>query len=283
MKHDTLYVTDLDGTLLGPDSRVSQRTAGILSELSAGGSLISVATARTPATVEPLLRGCGLRLPVIVFTGAAMWDLREHRYIDPQFIDSVAVGLICRTCHEAGAGALRYVLAADGMIHACFSGPEGAAPTAKERKFIDERRGLKLKRFHINEPQADTMLADRTILVLAMGGTGPIGEAAARLRATGACSVSCYPDIFDSSTSLLEVLAPGVSKAAAVRRLKSMTGAERLMVFGDNLNDIPMMEEADVSVAVANAMPPVLRAASETIGPNGADSVALKIMSEESR
>lgn len=283
MKHDTLYVTDLDGTLLGTDSRVSERSAEILSELSASGSLISVATARTPATVEPLLRRCGLRLPVIVFTGAAMWDLEHHRYISPQFIDPATVERICRACHKAGAGALRYALSADGMIHACFSGPAGAAPTEKERKFIDERRGLELKRFHINEPDADTLLADRSILVLATGSTGPVTQAAEWLRATGGCSVSCYPDIFDSSTSYLEVLAPGVSKAAAVQKLKDMTGARRLMVFGDNLNDIPMMEVADVSVAVANAMSAVLETATETIGPNGADSVALKIASEETR
>ena len=51
----TLYITDLDGTLLDGCSQVSQRSAAIISELSRKGVMISVATARTPATVRPLL------------------------------------------------------------------------------------------------------------------------------------------------------------------------------------------------------------------------------------
>mgnify|MGYP002508316131 CR=1 FL=1 len=46
-RHMAAYVSDLDGTLLGSDSRVSQRSAELITELSARGALITVATART--------------------------------------------------------------------------------------------------------------------------------------------------------------------------------------------------------------------------------------------
>ena len=55
IKGKTLYVSDMDGTLLGSDGRVSDRTAGIITRLSYLGVPITVATARTPATVRPLL------------------------------------------------------------------------------------------------------------------------------------------------------------------------------------------------------------------------------------
>ena len=45
-------------------------------------------------------------------------------------------------------------------------------------------------------------------------------------------------------------------------------------MFGDNLNDLPMMAVADVAVAVANAMPQVREAADIVIGANDTDSVA---------
>ena len=51
-------------------------------------------------------------------------------------------------------------------------------------------------------------------------------------------------------------------------------GARRIVVFGDNRNDIAMMQAADHSVAVGNAFPEVKAAASEVIGVNTADSVA---------
>ncbi len=47
-----------------------------------------------------------------------------------------------------------------------------------------------------------------------------------------------------------------------------------MVVFGDNLNDIAMLQAADYSVAVENAFPEVKAIASEVIGPNTAHSVA---------
>lgn len=52
------------------------------------------------------------------------------------------------------------------------------------------------------------------------------------------------------------------------------------MVFGDNLNDLPMMRVADTAVAVGNALPEVREEAAVTIGPNSADSVARFILED---
>jgi len=60
-KKKTLYVTDLDGTLLGADSRISRRSAAILNELARRGVMVPPATARIksfPAAV--------VRVPVII-------------------------------------------------------------------------------------------------------------------------------------------------------------------------------------------------------------------------
>ena len=78
---------------------------------------------------------------------------------------------------------------------------------------------------------------------------------------------------------LLEIFAPGVSKAAAVDRLRTLTGADEVTVFGDNLNDLPMMAVADRAIAVGNALEAVRDAADEIIGANSTDSVARYIAS----
>ena len=56
----TLYVTDLDGTFLAPDATVSDESARIMRRLADSGVMVTCATARTPATVDPLLHRCGL-------------------------------------------------------------------------------------------------------------------------------------------------------------------------------------------------------------------------------
>ena len=66
-------------------------------------------------------------------------------------------------------------------------------------------------------------------------------------------------------------------------RLKEELGADRLVVFGDSLNDLPMLAVADVAVAVANALPEVREAADIVIEPNYTDSVARFIASDFDR
>jgi hydroxymethylpyrimidine pyrophosphatase-like HAD family hydrolase len=89
-----------------------------------------------------------------------------------------------------------------------------------------------------------------------------------------------YHDIFDESEGYLEIFTAGTSKAGAIRELAREVGAGRIVVFGDNRNDIAMMQAADHSVAVGNAFDEVKAVASEVIGPNTADSVARWIEQE---
>ena len=94
------------------------------------------------------------------------------------------------------------------------------------------------------------------------------------LRENVDCSVSNYVDIFGADTGILEVFAPRISKAEAVKRLAKSVNADRIVVFGDNLNDIPMLQVADAAVAVGNALPEVKDVADVVIGDNTTDAVA---------
>lgn len=267
-----LFVTDLDGTLLNRESRVSQRSAEIISSLSRRGVLITCATARTPATVDILLSDTLTIPPAIVMTGAALWDRKTRRYIDPRFIDPEIAAFIMEECGRCAITPFSYTINSDGIIHTYFHG----TPTNREQKFIDERSGLKLKKVHVvRRPKVDVSpVYPSTILIFALGPIDRVYRLAETLRSSGRCSVSSYPDIFNHQLAYIEIFALGVSKADAVSRLKESTGADTLIVFGDNLNDLPMMAIADRAVAVENALPEVKQAADIVIGPNTEDSVA---------
>lgn len=266
----TLYVSDLDGTLLTSDSRVSARSAEILSHLSAQGALITVATARTPATVEPLLADVNSTLPAIVMTGASLWDRKEKRYVDTHFIDADTSRIVRETASRYGVDPFTYTLGDNGILEIYRNGV--IAPC--DRKFIDERSNLPLKHFHIDTPQGDDYALPRTVLFFAMGNPDRIFPLADELRATTQCSVSSYIDIFGDDTAVLEVLAPGLSKADSVKKIARQYEADRIVAFGDNLNDLSMMKIADVAVAVGNARDEVKEVADTIIGTNTEDSVA---------
>lgn len=266
----TLYVTDMDGTLLGDDSRVSSRSARIISELSHDGVLVTVATARTPATVDPLLSETYTSLPAIVMTGAALWDRRLRRYDRACYINDKTSRDIGMMCCRYGVNPFVYAFGADGILDVYYRGEM----SGKERAFVEERVNLPLKRFHVNEPACNQRPDGKVALYFAMGERERIFALAGELRERVDCSVSCYVDIFGKDTGILELFAPQVSKAEAVRRLAGSVCAGKVVVFGDNLNDIPMMQAADVAVAVDNALPEVKAIADVVIGRNTDDAVA---------
>ena len=77
----TLYITDLDGTLLGADGRVSAESVSILAPMLRQGLPLTVATARSPATVVQLLQALPIALPAVLMTGTILYDLPARRTI----------------------------------------------------------------------------------------------------------------------------------------------------------------------------------------------------------
>lgn len=271
MKH--LFISDLDGTLLGSDSRVSQESAEIISDLSRRGVAISVATARTPATVDVLLADTYTSIPAIVMTGAALWDRERCTYIDPVLLGSGRAAQVMEVFRDTGICPFVYVLGDNGILDVYHR----VEMDRREQNFYIERRNLAGKRFVLGDREELQSPPDGTILIFGMGEANRIEEIAGRLRSVDGLSVSCYRDIFNRDMANIEIFGEGVSKAGAVRRLAERTGADCVTVYGDNLNDLPMFAVADDAVAVANAMPEVIAAADRVIGPNTASSVARDI------
>lgn len=267
----TLYISDLDGTLLGSDSRVSDRSAEIISELSRRGALISVATARTPATVVPLLAQTYTRPDAIVMTGSAFWNRTRNTYAHVHFMPEADVVKVLECCRRMDVHPFVYTLRPDEAFMDVYHA--AATMNRAEESFYLERCRLRFKRFYTGTPLPPSAIG-RTVLMFAMGDTSHVCAAAESLASCTECAVGCYPDIFNPQVSNLEIFAPGVSKAAAVLELKKRCGAERLVVFGDNLNDLTMFGVADMAVAVGNALDAVKDAADVVIEPNYTDSVA---------
>lgn len=270
-KGRTLYVSDMDGTLLGSDSLVSENSARIISELTDRGCLITVATARTPATVVPLLSGTRTTPPAIVMTGTTLWNRNGGCFTDTHFMPGKDVAQALQLCKKAAVHPFVYIMAQDGSTLDVYHAAPGL--NKAEQNFYEERARLKLKRFHLGTPAPERAFT-HCLLLYAMGPAESIKAAYESFRSTTECSVFCYPDIFNEDVYNLEIFPPGVTKASAILKLKETMGASRLVVFGDNLNDLPMFGIADVAVAVGNALPEVKAAADVVIEPNYTDSVA---------
>ena len=79
---DTLYVTDLDGTLLGKDARIPQKAVEMLNEMMDSGLPFTVATARSWASAGPIVKPLHLTLPAVAFNGAFLVDPQSGAALD---------------------------------------------------------------------------------------------------------------------------------------------------------------------------------------------------------
>jgi hydroxymethylpyrimidine pyrophosphatase-like HAD family hydrolase len=72
----------------------------------------------------------------------------------------------------------------------------------------------------------------------------------------------CIRDSSNANDCLLEISAAGVSKASTLARVAAEhgVGADDVLAFGDQPNDLPMLTWAGTGYAVANAHPAVLAA-----------------------
>lgn len=95
-KKNTLYVSDLDGTLLNHEAKISLYTKNTINSLINKGLNFSVATARALDPTLKMLDGMKLSIPIILLNGVLIYDTNSKEYIkvnriEPQHVDRKSV------------------------------------------------------------------------------------------------------------------------------------------------------------------------------------------------
>ena len=264
----TLYITDLDGTLLQPDVTVSDRSRRILTDLLGQGLPLSVATARTSFSVMPILQGIPFRLPLILQNGAVLHDPVQDRIVSAASIQPDAFQSVCRLFAEFGFNGFVFCVPEDQLL-CCYT----ALTTVHMQRYYQERKVKYQKPFV--QISALTELAERNPVFLSLNAPkqqlDPLRNA---LETVSGISVAYYQDVYEPEIWYLEVSAPEASKYHGIMKLKEITGAETVVGFGDNHNDFPLFQACDYKIAVENAADALKAKADRIIGANTADAVA---------
>ena len=137
----TLFVTDLDGTLIRDDLTLSSEARADLCALLAEGAPITVASARSVTSIRAILGDIPFALPIVEFNGAFLSEYRTGRH---EIVNAIPAP-IARGLFEAmrAEGCTPYVSAFDGERDRVFYDTianEGMAAYFAERvAFKDER------------------------------------------------------------------------------------------------------------------------------------------------
>lgn len=260
----TLFVTDLDGTLLTSGQYVSEKSCEIINSLTERGLIFSYATARSLITAKKVTAGLTVKSPVIVNNGVFIVDSESGEKLVKNTFSAEQAADIFGTLSDFGISPLVYSII-DGTEKFSYI-PQKLTRGLSD--FLDTRRGDPRHRPLSNE---NGMPDGEPFYVTCIDDAGSMSEACEELKKRYCCVYS--RDIY-SGDQWLEILPENATKANAVLQLKEYCGCERLVVFGDGINDIPMFKAAEECYAVENAAPELKEIASGIIGSSSEDSVA---------
>ncbi|MEG2677056.1 MAG: HAD hydrolase family protein, partial [Oscillospiraceae bacterium] len=77
----TLYVSDLDGTLLTSEKKLTKATIELLNKSIAEGAQFAIATARMPYACDYRMKEINLNIPSILTNGVFLYDFSKGKYV----------------------------------------------------------------------------------------------------------------------------------------------------------------------------------------------------------
>ncbi|MCA9311627.1 MAG: HAD hydrolase family protein [Phycisphaerales bacterium] len=286
-----IIALDLDGTLLGPDGRVSEanrravddaRAAGVEVVICTGRGFVESGTAIDAIDARRPARGRDIA-PMVCAGGAMVVDALSghtlHRW-------AMREDLVHRLCaHFAAAGRAPLILKdreAAGFDYLFVRSGPMEYPTKWWFSVMDV---IVRQVDHISEDQhpehtvrVGFAAVAGDMLSLAESVHAEFGRETVtqHFAAVAGTAKSGPHGSKDESVHLLEVFDPQVSKWTAVHRLALEQGVarERVAAVGDEVNDVALIEGAGLGIAMGNAVPAVRAAADRHTLSNAEDGVA---------
>ncbi len=262
----TLYVTDLDGTLLNSNDQISQYSMEIINGLVAKGMQFTYATARSLVSASVVAKGLSTTIPVIAYNRALIVNPATGEVISSLSFTGEEAARIREVLQEHGANPLVYAYV-DGVERVSYvTGRENEGI----RRYLEVRKGD--RRFRPLEDETllyqgnifyFTCIADREELL-------PLYEI---FKRDGRYRCTLQQELYRPEF-FLEIMPEKASKAEAIKRLKEIWHCGKVVSFGDAVNDIPMFEISDECYAVANGVAELKACATGVIASNDEDGVA---------
>lgn len=266
----TLYVTDLDGTLLNKNEELSPFTINTINSLVERGINFTYATARSYKSAGHLTKKLNLKTPLIIYNGAFILNPQTLNNIDKNVFSKDEAAFLQKLCLSFNLQPLVYSLINGNERVAWKMGNEhyGLLRYLNSRKNDDRMAPLKTN---------DNLFSGEVYYVTCIGekeGLQPLYNA---LKDDKRFNCVFQQELYRTEY-WCEIMPKKATKANAIKTLKQKMGFSKIISFGDAINDIPMFEISDECYAVKNAAAKLKSLATQVIGSNEDDAVAKKLL-----
>ena len=258
-----LIATDVDGTLLDDDEKISPRTRAAVRALVDAGAHFVLATGRPPRWVKPIVDQLGFAPMAVCANGAVIYDPATDRIVSSRTLSTDALAQLAEVATRVIPGAGLAVERVGRTAHDAAT-PQFVSSPGYEHAWLNPDN---------TEVSVEDLLSAPAVKLLIR----KAGARSADMVAELARHVGIEGDItYSTNNGLVEIVPLGVSKATGIEELTRPLGidAADVVTFGDMPNDVPLLAWAGIGVAMGNAHPDAVAAADEVTATNVDDGVA---------
>lgn len=267
---DILFVSDLNHTLLNDDEELSAYTKVKLKQLLEQGANITIATCETPSTFLHKLQGISFQLPIITMNGAATFDMKKQEYDHCKEIPFEIYHELMSVFEKQHINCFVHAII-HHMLHVYY----GDFQNPVEEDYYHAMRKTPYKTYVYSKlPEKH-----HAIYIHAIHDTQSIHALYDEIK-----KLPCFYDLhivirsdaLHQGYSSMDIYSKDAGKKQAVEDLMRQYHFEKVYVFGDDIEDLPLMGSATQSFAVKNAKKEIL-AHAQVIASNNEDGVVQKI------
>ncbi|MDT5013847.1 MAG: hypothetical protein QOD39_7 [Mycobacterium sp.] len=258
-----LIASDVDGTLLDADEKISARTRAAVRAAVDSGAQFMLATGRPPRWVQPVVDALGFAPMAVCANGAVIYDAANDRIVSSRTLSADVLGELAEIATRVIPGAGLAVERVGRSAHDAAT-PQFVSSPGYEHAWLNPDN---------TEVSVEDLLSAPAVKLLIRKSGALSSDMAAALNQ----HIGLQGDLtYSTNNGLVEVVPLGISKATGVEELARPLGitAEEVVAFGDMPNDVPMLLWAGLGVAMGNAHPDALAAANEVTATNTDDGVA---------
>lgn len=266
-KYYDFAVSDFDGTLANLSSRISEGTVDAIKGFQSRGGIFSVCTGRMSSSILPILRLYDLKGLYICYNGAEICDIETGAKIFQNHLDTGSCVKILKYAEERNLDVIVYPedritvrKITDNVRDYMKITEQGCTVTEEDVSEIFLRKGLTSGKALVYMSDGDKE-SEKTIWELR------------QLLGDGF-------NVDRSNKSHVDITRKGVSKGAGIIKLGEILNKslDKLICFGDELNDRSMFDVAALSVVTENANEEVLHIADVITGKSWEDGVKNAIL-----
>lgn len=253
-----IVFSDIDGTLLTDDKHVTKKTEKAVKALLAKGIPFVLVSARMPEAIDPITEQMGVTIPLICYSGALVLT-KEGNVLASTAMQAES------TEHFLQEAAGRFPGAAINY----YAGHHWYVRDVKDPRVVFEMEitGAQAEQADFADCLKKGILPHKILMMME---PDDCERAERELQ-------ELFPalNIVRSFPTLLEIMDKSVTKASGIEVLLQHYGltAEESLSFGDNYNDLEMLQYTKKSVAMGNAPQKVKAAASDVTCSNEEDGI----------